>query len=58
MRLNINKTKSKQVMLRISEETHLIVLDLAEENGVNATEMYRALIDGALEEVRKQPARK
>ena len=53
MELNINKSKSQMVGLRLTENQLKEIKAIAKKEGVIYTEVIRALIDAALKEMKK-----
>lgn len=51
MKLNIDKSKTKMMGLRLSEEDYKAIQKIAKKEGVPQTEIARALINGALKEL-------
>jgi len=51
MKLNIDKSKTRMVGIRLSEQTYQQIQKIAKKEQVPQTEVCRALIDGALKEL-------
>ena len=54
MELNINKNKSQMIGLRLAEDQLKEIKAIAKKEGVNYTEIIRALIDAALKEIKNK----
>ena len=53
MKLNINRNKSQMIGLRLAEDQLKEIKAIAKKEGVNYTEIIRALVSAALEEVKR-----
>lgn len=53
LKLNLNKSKTKNVYVRLPEEMFAQVHKIAKANGVTLQEVIRALVDAGLESTKK-----
>lgn len=57
MEIIFDESKSRQIMVRVSEADYEFINELAEEKGLAQSTITRGLIEASLRELKKEPAK-